>query len=66
MIEKFTGFERDYITEIRARVLAGQPVSAREKQVVLDIIRLAGVAVNPAVLEAANRNGFATQGIAVN
>jgi hypothetical protein len=34
-----TSFERNTIAEIKARLAAGQPIAAWEKQMVLDLLR---------------------------
>ncbi len=58
-------WEQDFLAEIKARVLAKQPVSAREKQIVLDLTRREGVAVSQRVLDNAAREGFDVSGLKV-
>lgn len=56
-------WERDFIAEIRFRIRTKQPVSAREKQIVLDLVRREGVIMSAQARAAAERQGFDTQGI---
>jgi len=63
MFNQLSVFERNTIVEIRARVLAGQPVSATEKQLVLTIIRNAGKAITTEVAKLAASKGFDITGI---
>ena len=56
-------YEKDTLAEIKARVLANQPVSAYEKQLVLDLYRRSRQPVAAAVLQLAARKGFDTTGI---
>lgn len=56
-------FERNTLAEIKARVLARQPVSNQEKQMVLDLLRRSGGGMTAAAKTAAERQGFSTQGI---
>jgi hypothetical protein len=56
-------YEMDTIAEIKARVLARQPVSDREKQLVLDLLRREGRGIRADVLERARNSGFNTEGI---
>ena len=57
-------YERDTLAEIKARALAGQPVSAHEKQLVLDLLKREQLAVNAAVVQRAANEGLNVQGIA--
>lgn len=57
-------WEKDTLAEIKARVLAKQPVSAREKQLVLDLLKREGLAVNAAVVQRAANEGLNVSGIA--
>ena len=56
-------WERDTLAEIKARVLAKQPVSKREKQLVLDLLKREGLAVRADVVERAANEGLDTAGI---
>ena len=56
-------FERDTLAEIKARVLAKQPVSQREKQLVLDLLRREQLAVDPRVVQRAASEGLDTRGV---
>ena len=56
-------YEMDTIAEIKARVLAKQPVSDREKQLVLDLLRREGRAVRQEVIDRARNSGFNVEGI---
>jgi hypothetical protein len=56
-------FERDTLAEIKARVLAKQPVADWEKQLVLDLLRREGEVVPAAILARARNSGFNTDGI---
>jgi len=56
-------FERDTIAEIKARVLAKQPVADWEKQMVLDLLRCEGGGMPAAAKAAAEKQGFSTEGI---
>jgi hypothetical protein len=58
-----TSFERDTIAEIKARMKAGQPIAAWEKQMVLDILRREGGVMPHAAKENAAREGFTVDGI---
>jgi len=58
-----TNFERDTIAEIKARMKAGQPIAAWEKQMVLDILRREGGVMSQAAKENAVREGFSVDGI---
>ena len=56
-------YEMDTIAEIKARVLAKQPVSDREKQLMLDLVRREGLGVRSEVIQRARNSGFNIQGI---
>ena len=56
-------WERDTLAEIKARVLTKQPVSKREKQLVLDLLKREGLAVRADVVERAANEGLDTAGI---
>jgi hypothetical protein len=56
-------FEMDTINEIKARVLAKQPVAAWEKQMLLDLLKREGRGMSVAAIAAAQKQGFNTQGI---
>ena len=56
-------FERDTIAEIKARVMARQPVADWEKQMVLNLLRREGGVVRKEVLERAKNSGFNIEGI---
>lgn len=51
-------WERNTIAEIKARALAGQPVSQREKQLVLDLYARERVPVNIIALKRAEEQGL--------
>ena len=56
-------FERDTLEEIKARVMAKQPVADWEKQMVLDLLRREGRQVDRRVIERARNSGFNVNGI---
>ena len=56
-------FERDTIAEIKARVMAKQPVADWEKQMVLDLLKREALAVDPRVVARARADGFNVSGI---
>ena len=56
-------FERDTLEEIKARVMAKQPVAGWEKQMVLDLLRREGRQVDRRVIERARNSGFNVNGI---
>lgn len=56
-------WERDFLADVKARALARQPVSAREKQIVLDLLRRTGVAVSQQVIDNAAKEGLDTSGV---
>ncbi len=56
-------FERATIAEIKARVLAKQPVSAREKQMLLDLLKREGLGLTSKAIAEAKKQGFNVQGI---
>ena len=56
-------FERDTLAEIKARVMAKQPVADWEKQMVLDLLRREGRQVDRRVIERARNSGFNVNGI---
>ena len=56
-------FERDTLAEIKARVMAKQPVADWEKQMVLDLLRREGAQVDTRVIERARNSGFNVNGI---
>jgi hypothetical protein len=56
-------FERDTIAEIKARVLAKQPVADWEKQMLLDLLKREGRGMSAAAVAAAQKQGFNTTGI---
>ena len=56
-------WERDTLAEIKARVLAKQPVSQREKQLVLDLLKREQLAVDPRVVERAANEGLNVSGV---
>lgn len=56
-------YERDTLAEIKARVLAKQPVSQREKQLVLDLLKREQLAVKASVIAAAKNSGLDVTGI---
>ena len=56
-------WERDTIAEIKARALARMPVSAQEKQLVLDLLAREKLPVNAAVLQRAANEGLDVSGI---
>ena len=56
-------YEMDTLAEIKARVLNRQPVSDREKQLVLDLLRREGRGVRAEVIEKARNSGFNVAGI---
>ena len=56
-------YEMDTIAEIKARVVKRQPVSDREKQLVLDLLRREGLAVRAEVVQRARNSGFKVEGI---
>lgn len=57
-------WERDTLAEIKGRVLRGEKVSQREKQLVLDLLKREQLAVNAAVIKRAANEGLDVQGIA--
>ena len=56
-------YERDTLAEIKARVLRKEPVSDREKQLVLDLLKREGLPIKAAVVRAAAKDGFNVTGI---
>ena len=56
-------WERDTLAEIKARVLAKQPVSAKEKQFVLDMLKREQLSVRSAVIKRAAAEGLDVTGI---
>ena len=56
-------WERDTLAEIKARVLAKQPVSQREKQLVLDLLKREQLAVSAAVVQRAANEGLNVSGV---
>ncbi len=62
-MELLSTWERDFLADIKARVMAKQPVSAREKQIVLDLLRRTGVGMSAAAKANAEKEGFSTAGI---
>lgn len=56
-------FERDTLVEIKARVMAKQPVADWERQIILDLLRREGAQVDPQVIERARNSGFNVNGI---
>ena len=56
-------WERDTLAEIKARVLAKQPVSQREKQMVLDLLKREGSPVRADVIKRAANEGLDVKGI---
>ena len=56
-------WEKDTLAEIKARVLAKQPVSQREKQLVLDLLKREGLSVRAAVVQRASNEGLNVAGI---
>jgi hypothetical protein len=58
-------WEKDFIAEIKARVLAKQPVSLREKQMVMDLVKREQMPVRQKVLDQAAREGVDVSGISV-
>ena len=57
-------WEKDTLAEIKGRVLAKQPVSQREKQLVLDLLKREQLAVRASVVERAANEGLNVAGIA--
>jgi len=58
-----TTWERDFLAEVKARTLAGKSVSAREKQIVLDLLRRENVAISQQARDAAAKEGLDVRGI---
>ena len=56
-------FEINTVREIKARLKAKQPVSAQEKQMVIDIFRTYGIPMPADVLERARNQGFNVQDV---
>jgi hypothetical protein len=56
-------YERDTLAEIKARVLAKQPVSVAEKQLVLDLLKREDLAVRATVVQRAANEGLDVSGI---
>lgn len=56
-------FEMDTIREIKARVINKQPVADWEKQMLLDLLKREGVALNPQAIHNALKEGFNVSGI---
>ena len=56
-------YERDTLEEIKGRVLRGETISQREKQMVLDLLKREQLAVNAAVVQRAANEGLNVQGI---
>lgn len=56
-------WEKDTLAEIKGRVLRGEKVSQREKQMVLDLLKREGLAVRAAVVERAANEGLNVAGI---
>jgi hypothetical protein len=58
-----TSFERNTIAEIKARLAAGQPIAAWEKQMVLDLLRREGGVMSRVSKALAANEGFNVDGI---
>ena len=56
-------FEMNTIREIKARVLAKQPVAGWEKQMLLDLLKREGRGMSKASVDAARTQGFNVDGI---
>ena len=56
-------WEKDTLAEIKGRVLAKQPVSQREKQLVLDLLKREQLSVRADVVQRAANEGLDTRGI---
>ena len=56
-------WERDTLADIKARVLAKRPVSQREKQLVLDLLKREQLAVDARVVQRAASEGLNVAGV---
>jgi hypothetical protein len=56
-------WERDTLADIKARVLAKKPVSQREKQLVLDLLKREQLAVDARVVQRAASEGLNVAGV---
>lgn len=56
-------FERDTIAEVKALVLAKQPVPQWQKQLMLDLIRREGLALTAKAIDEARRDGLNVEGV---
>lgn len=56
-------FEIDTIREVRALVLAKQPVPQWQKQMLLDLLKREGLGLTPYAIANALKQGFDVQGI---
>lgn len=58
-------WEKDFLAEIKARVLNKQSVSPREKQIVLDLMKREKLPMSQKALDAAAKEGMDISGIQV-
>lgn len=56
-------FERDTIAEVKALVLAKQPVPQWQKQLMLDLLRREGLALTAKAIDEARRDGLNVEGV---
>ena len=56
-------FEIDTINEVRALVLAKQPVPQWKKQLMLDLIKREGLALTPKAIDEARKDGLNVEGV---
>lgn len=56
-------FEMDTIREVKALVLAKQPVPQWKKQLMLDLIKREGLALTPYAIANARKDGLNVEGV---
>jgi hypothetical protein len=62
-IEMLNTYEKNTLLELKGRVLNGEVLSVREKQLILDLLRREGSVVKAEVLKRAANEGLNTTGI---
>lgn len=63
MANLLNDWERNFLADVRSRVMNKQPVSREEKQIVLDLMRRTQVPMSKQAIDAAAAEGFNVTGL---
>lgn len=55
--------ERNTIADIKARLVANRPVTTREKQMMLDLVKREGLSLSSKAIDTARKEGLNVDGI---